>query len=228
MSVRRTGVSFLLAITLALPAQGIQWVDHFATRDDRVEGPRITGISMTIAGLKLTGKPTPWSKAMLHLMNDPLRTDGWQPGFSDAPYDYVLFDYEVRSVEDVNHLIALFAEIDDPEAKIVLKLGAQPPKNRLMAKDRPPVEFGLGNQGIRTFWYRHASRDVKKFYGPKATPPTLTLYVEHPAIDLERLQFPPGITLSAGNSVEAKAEQPPAKKILDLIDTQAGKRHNNP
>jgi hypothetical protein len=207
----------------------MMWVDHFATRDDRVDGPRITRISMTIAGWTLTGKPTPWSTAILHLVNDPLRTDGWQPGFSESPCDGVLFDYAVQSIEDVNHLIALFTEIDDPDARIVLELGTQPSANRLMAKERPPVVFSLGNQGIRTFWYRHAIRSkAKDFYGPKATPPTLTLYVEHRAIDLERLHFPPGINLSVGRSVEAKAEQPTAKKIRDLIDTQADKSHNHP
>ena len=72
-------------------------------------------------GQKAEGIPS-WPKGVLRLINDPLRTGGWNPGFSECPNDGYYFGMDVRQPEDVNHLIKVLAAI---EAK-TLRLNLDP------------------------------------------------------------------------------------------------------
>lgn len=73
--------------------------------------------------------------------------------------------------------------------------------SRIPEGNKIPVIFSIGDQTRMDQWYAH----VRKPFGqiefeacPVAVPPTLTLFVQNPMIDLDQLKIPAGITVQEG------------------------------
>src|SRR5512136_1443436 len=76
------------------------------------------------------GKPVAaqpdWPEGVLDLVNDPLRTDGWKPWFSEWPNDVDFYAFQVSGTNDVNRLIAKLAAIRSTEARVLLYPDKEP------------------------------------------------------------------------------------------------------
>ncbi len=146
-----------------------------------------------------------WPEGAGELANDPARTTGWNDWFSEWPNDVNQYAMEVQSMEDINRLIeklaAVKAELKQvrlcplPEPKGLGWVSSVPPGNNI------PVMFSIGDQTRMDQWYAN----VRKPFGviefedcPVAVPPTLTLFVQNPVIDLSKLKIPAGVTVAEG------------------------------
>jgi hypothetical protein len=212
----------IVALTLVLScsfttadAFAIGGRDHIATSATGVTGPPYTAMTSTRYGVKVTTRADRWSKEVLHLVNHPLRTDGWHPWFSGLANDYVEFDYDVLAMKDVNGLLEFLGRIDAPDVTVILKQGS----------DRAPVMFGIGNQSIVDHWFEDqpihsVHRRNGRFTPPKAAPPTMILFVDHPAIDLGELDIPSNLHVVAGRDAKRDASAT-AIRIEEFINEHA-------
>jgi hypothetical protein len=160
-----------------------------------------------------------WPEGVLKLTNDPLRVDGWHPWFSECPNDSYFYGMDVGNPGDINHLIEVLGSID---AK-TLHLNLDPGEGAPHAGGAGAV-FVLGNQPIVDAWYkalRETEPGVRAFgvhryrEPPAAQPPTLTIYVGHKAVELNKLQVPLNIDLTTAN---AKSYRERYQKAFEEID----------
>ena len=182
-------------------------VDHIASAKDVVKGPRpIKLVSRLENGQVLETCPDAWPEGVLELVNDPLRTDGWHPWFSGMPNDVDQFDFNIRSARAVDHLIRKLAAIKADSLRIELDPGKA---NRRVVNEgggEVGAKFRIGNQAILNHWFARLKVDGAgaRVHGvhrytkpPTACPPTLTLYVEHAAVELNKLDVPPHVEVEA-------------------------------
>ncbi len=158
-----------------------------------------------------------WPEGVLDLVNDPLRTEGWHPWFSEWPNDVNHYTFQVRGTNDVNHLITKLAAIKSAKAQVLL----YPDKEArglgfttvLKDGNGAAVVFSIGSQERINQWYQHLKEGepgvrvfgVHRFHRPpEAQPPTLALHAGNEAVDLKALKIPP--------SVEVKAVVPAADR----------------
>ncbi len=157
------------------------------------------------------GRPVPkaavetygWPAGVLDLVNDPLRSNGWNPWFSEWPNDVNHYEFKLREHDDLKKIIQKLATIRCDCVRITLDPGKEPgalgfttvlPKGNGTA-----AVFAIGSQKIIDAWYLRLPEmepGVRKFgvlrytECPKALPPTLTLFVGNSAIDLGNLEVP--------------------------------------
>ena len=161
------------------------------------------------------GKPVAaekhWPKGVLELLNDPLRANGWNAWFSEWPNDVNYYELTGRNVDDINHFIEKLAAIKAPKVQILLnptkEAGALAFTTSVKKGSSVPAIFSIGDQERINHWFEHLdkknSSGVREFgvyrleKPPEALPPTLTLYVGHPAVDLEKLKIPDGVQVVA-------------------------------
>src|SRR5690606_15488066 len=168
--------------------------------------PEVLGVSGTTQ-VAWSGKPVEgvpgWPSGVLELVNDPLRTDGWNPWFSEWPNDVNWYEFKVRDTTEINHLIKKLAAISHD--KISVRLNPAKAARALAfttvlpEKNKTAVVFCIGNQQRLDAWYQRletSESGARKFgvstyrHVPEATPPTLTIYVGHEAVDVDRLEIP--------------------------------------
>lgn len=146
-----------------------------------------------------------WPKGVAEIVNDPVRTKGWNDWFSEWPNDVNQYALEAQSVEDVNRLIAKLAAVKSDLKEIRLCAMKEPSGFGWLTSvpkgNQIPVMFSIGDQTRLDQWYAH----VRKPFGfmefeacPIAVPPTLTLFVQNPIIDLQRLVIPKEIRVLEG------------------------------
>jgi hypothetical protein len=193
------------------------------------------------------GKPVAvqpgWPAGVLKLVNDPLRTDGWNPWFSEWPNDVNYYAYEVGGTNDVNELIAKLAAIKTAKPQVLLRPGKEARAlaftTVLKEGNGTAVVFSIGSQERINQWYERLEEvepGVRKFgvaryrEVPQAHPPTLTLYAGHPAIDLKSLRIPPSVEVSAVVSAadRADAQNAAAVKAIDDFLAQHRTTSGNP
>jgi hypothetical protein len=186
-----------LAVVLCMPMViAVAGTHRIASPPDVVRDPAIAADSSREGKKETATQRDPWPAGVLALLNDPLRTYGWNWWFSETPSDVDTFAFELRYGRDVEHLIGAFGaikseglvlELDPGEAGQTdggqrygaqFRIGDQTTLNRWFA--RLPIDA----QGIRTFGLHRLTEP------PRATPPTLTLYVGHASVDLEKLDVP--------------------------------------
>ena len=151
-----------------------------------------------------------WPAGVLDLVNDPLRANGWHAWFSEWPNDVNYYELKGQKTEDVNHLIQKLAAIKGSEVQILLnpaKEAGQLAFTTSVEKGSSiPAVFSIGNQEQINQWFEHLEKDSSgiRVFGvyrlekpPVALPPTLTLYVGHPAVDLGKLKIPDGVQVIA-------------------------------
>ena len=168
-------------------------------------------------------KPVPaqsdWPAGVLDLVNDPLRTEGWNPWFSEWPNDVNYYAFQVGDTNDVNRLITKLAAIKSAKAQVRLYPDNEP---RVLAfttvldeGNGAAVVFSIGSQERMNRWYqglREGEPGVRVFgvrrihEPPVAQPPTLTLYVGNKAVDLKSLKIPPSVEVTQVVSPSVRAD----------------------
>ena len=171
-----------------------------------------------------------WPEGVLELVNDPLRTDGWNPWFSEWPSDVNHYGMKVRNVDDINHLIAKLAAIKVTNAQVCLRpekeVGALGFTTQIEKGNGLAATFSIGNQKRINQWYERLPKPESgpREFGvhrltkpPEAVPPTLTLYVGHAAVDLKRLSVPTKVNVISEIPEVYRQKQPddPAIKTID-------------
>lgn len=191
----------------------------------------IAGVSpVASAGTPAEEEPG-WPAKIVDLVNDPLRTVGWNGWFSECPNDVYHYAFAAKSTDDLNGLIKRLAATKAKGATVALSLGKEYPAgvlDVLKPGNGIPAVLGFGNQVRLNQWYGHL-RDiepgVKKFgvhrytEPPTALAPTLTIYVENAAVDLEKLVIPAEVALVASVSKDdqAKRKDDEALKGIDRL-----------
>jgi hypothetical protein len=146
-----------------------------------------------------------WPKGVDELVNDRLRTSGWNSWFTEWPNDVNQYAFEIKTTEDLNRLIAKLAAIKSDLRQIRLSHLKEPSGlgwvTRVPEGNGIPVVFSIGDQARIDQWFKN----VRKPFGvmeftdtPVAVPPTLTLFVQNEAVNLDELQIPKGIEVSIG------------------------------
>jgi hypothetical protein len=189
------------------------------------------------------GKPVAaradWPEGVLDLVNDPLRTEGWNPWFSECPNDVDFYSYAVEGTTNVNHLIAKLAAIKGAKARVLLYPDKEPrvlALTTVLGEDNgAAVVFSIGGQQRMNEWYQHLHEEKPgvRVFGvhryqepPEAQPPTLALHVGNGAIDLKGLKIPASVKVQAVVSDAERAEPKTAglvKAINDFVAKHAAK-----
>lgn len=172
-----------------------------------------------------------WSPGTGEIVNDPCRTCGWNPWFSEWPNDVHHYALVIDSTDDLNRLIAKLAGIKGDLQQIRLSCQTEP-RSLGFVTSMPegkgiPVLFTIGNQKQIDDWFKQLEdcddshdlvttlvkgvvvptpdrRTVKQFGKmtfarvPTAIPPTLTIFVQNPLVELEQLKIPAGIDVFVG------------------------------
>lgn len=193
--------------------------------------PAISGTSQVAwPGKPVVAQPD-WPEGVLDLVNDPLRTEGWNPWFSEWPNDANFYTFQVSGTNDVNHLIAKLAAIKNAKARVLL----YPDKEArglgfttvLKEGNGAAVVFSIGSQERIDQWYQHLKEaepgvrvfGVHRFHKPpEAQPPTLTLHAGNSAIDLKALKIPPSVEVTAVASAAYRAEGKNAELVSTIDD----------
>lgn len=179
------------------------------------------------------GRPTTISESLpqgtAEFVNLPSRTEGWNDWFSEWPNDVNHYLYRAHDPAQINALIEQFARIQSDRLQIRLAPLPEPKglgwTTSLKTGNGVAAVFSIGDQAILDRWYEQLDGrrfGVMEFTGkPIAVPPTLTLFVDHQAIDLGSLKIPPQISVAAGylptvsempvKSAPATAQPPEAK-----------------
>ncbi len=146
-----------------------------------------------------------WPEGVGDLVNDPLRTTGWNSWFSEWPNDVNQYAFEVGSTAEVNGLIVKLASIKSEIRQIRLSHLKEPSglgwTTRLPKGNKIPIIFSIGDQSTIDAWYKSVRKPfgVMEFVAaPTAVPPTLTIFVQHEAIHLDELRIPAGVHVAAG------------------------------
>ncbi len=194
----------------------------------------MSGTSQVAWPGKVVAAEASWPEGVLALVNDPARTKGWNPWFSEWPNDLNRYELQVTNTTEVNRLIGKLVAIKSP--KLQLRLNPQKEARSLGFStvldegNGTGVLFSIGNQARLDEWFARLPEEtpgVRKFgvhrlrEAPTATPPTLTIFVAHPAVKLEQLEIPKGIEVVA--DIPAQHERtnatnlPSQKRIDDFI-----------
>jgi hypothetical protein len=172
-----------------------------------------------------------WPEGVLDLVNDPLRTEGWHPWFSEWPNDVNHYTFQISGTNDVNHLVTKLAAIKNAKAQVLL----YPDKEArglgfttvLEEGNGAAVVFSIGSQERINQWYEHLKEaepgvrvfGVNRFHKPpEAQPPTLTLHAGNQAIDLKALKIPPSVEVKAVVPAADRAEGKNAALVKAIDD----------
>jgi hypothetical protein len=108
------------------------------------------GTSVVAAKGQATYVSPTWPDGVGELVNDPLRTSGWNPWFTGCPNDVHHYAFEINSTDDLNRLIARLAAIKTDLQQIRLSHLKEPAglgwATRLPEGNRIPVIFSIGDQ----------------------------------------------------------------------------------
>ena len=166
-----------------------------------------------------------WPSNALALINDQARTEGWNPWFSGHPSDVHHYAFKLVNSADANRLIQRLAAIP---TNVFLKLSPAREAShlgfitRLKEGSDHAAVFALGNQRVLDQWRlnsRAKTRTANTSIVPSlAFPPTLTLYVGHPAINSAKLEIPEHVSVSA-EIPDAVRKLNPGDATLQAIDT---------
>jgi hypothetical protein len=159
-----------------------------------------------------------WPRGTLELINDEARRFGWHHWFSELPNDANWFDYEVKDTAEINRLLQRLAAIDSKRHVVILS--AEDPPTR--EKVRVAAEFAIASQRRLDEWYDQLPAD-KQFGAskiekrPTAAPPELTIYVQHEAVDLDRLEVPKNVDIELLKRDEPKKGETPSALQRELL-----------
>ena len=147
-----------------------------------------------------------WPEGVGEIVNDPARTFGCNPWFTEWPNDVNQYAFETVTSDDLNRLIAKLAATKSEVRQIRLCALKEPNGlgwvTNVPEGNKIPVIFSVGNQAQIDRWYER----VRKPFGvieftaaPVAIPPTLTIFVQNERVKLDELKIPEEISVSAGD-----------------------------
>jgi hypothetical protein len=147
-----------------------------------------------------------WPKGLAALLNLPTRTDGWNGWFTEWPNDVEHYQFEVKTTEEANAVLAAFGKVKAEKLYVRLSPGKEPGSigwvSRIKEGNNTAIIYTHGDQARLDQWYAHLKDGkfgVMEFLAaPIAVPPTLVIYVENKAIDLNQLEIPANITVESG------------------------------
>jgi hypothetical protein len=174
-------------------------------------------------GQAVTAKPR-WPRGLAAFLNSPRRTSGWNPFFSEMPNDCDYYEFDVRQTDEINELIQAFAHIKSPKLQICLSPDTGPRtigRHPADADQRTlAVLFSIGDQETLDKWYVGFPPNKKELRAlpPIAVPPTLTIFVQNPAVDLSRLNIPPHIKVAATFVAPNAIVDEPTREVIDRIE----------
>ena len=194
----------------------------------------IAGFSPVASEGQRVGENPQWPAKMMDVVNDPARTVGWNFWFSECPNDVNHYAFVAKSTDDLNRVLKKLAAVDAKGTTVVLALGKEYPVGNfsfLRKGNNAAAVLIFGNQSIINQWYVHLKEPdgepgVKKFgvhrytEPPKAMSPTMTIYVENPAVEVEKLVIPAALTVAAAvtkEEREARKDEAPLKAIDALL-----------
>jgi hypothetical protein len=159
-----------------------------------------------------------WPRGTLELINDEARRFGWHHWFSELPNDANWFDYEVKDTAEINRLLQRLAAIDSKRHVVILSAEDSPTREKI----RVAAEFMIASQRRLDEWYDQLPAD--KQFGvhtiekrPTAAPPELTIYVQHEAVDLDRLEVPSKVDVELLKRDEPKKGETPSALQRELL-----------
>lgn len=142
-----------------------------------------------------------WSAKALELVNDERRISGKHPFFSELPNASYYFTYKVRTMDDVNELVAKLGEIDTAEVNVVLDPRDGSTFLEGETRAQVPVQLSIESQKLLDQWFSSltsAQREKFRTHAqPIAPPPTLVVFVGNPLIDLSELNLPTNAKLQS-------------------------------
>ena len=191
----------------------------------------IAGYSSVASEGRAVEEESGWPAKMVDLVNDPARTVGWNFWFSDCPNDVNHYALLAKNTDDLNRLIKKLAATKAKGATVALALGKEYPAGKfsfLKPGNGIAAVLGFGNQVTLNEWFSHLKEiepGVRQFgvhrytAPPDAMPPTLTIYVEHPAVDRVKLEIPAEVHVIASVSKEEreKRKDEAAIKTIDRL-----------
>jgi hypothetical protein len=177
-----------------------------------------------------------WPEGTLALINDPLRTDGWNPWFSECSNDVNFYAYKIHDTDDVNRLLKSLAGIKTTQATLRLNPGKQAAalgfSTVLPKTNQTAAVFSVGNQRLLDEWYRRLPvvKPGVRMFGvnqytntPVAAPPALMIYVGHKTIDLQKLQIPDTVTVVADVEAAKNGTEATVKVIEAFMSARQAK-----
>jgi len=149
--------------------------------------------------------PASWPAGCGEVVNDPARTVGLNPWFTEWPNDLSHYGFEIDSAADLNRLVKKLSQIKT-ELKQIRLCPMKEPRGlgwvtSLPEGNNTAVVFTLGDQQRIDEWYKAVRKPFGKMEflaAPVAVPPTLTIFVQNEAIDIEKLEIPEGIIVEGG------------------------------
>lgn len=176
-----------------------------------------------------TDVPATWPQGVGELVNDATRTTGWNSFFSEWPNDVRQYAFKIATMDDVNRLIEKLASVEAETRQIRLSFLKEPKGlgwvTQLPEGNDIAVIFSIGDQAQIDEWYKHVRKpfgQMEFLAAPVAVPPTLTIFVQNEAVDLEAMRVPNGVTVTGGyvptvfhrsnTTLEKKAEEEAARK----------------
>lgn len=159
-----------------------------------------------------------WPKGVLELVNDPARTFGWNHWFSELPNDVMRFEYRIKDTTELNRLIEKLAAIDSKPGLIVFTTLDPPVHEKISAA----AELAIGSQPLLDQWYKHLDPEKRKNVfklarSPVVSPPTLTIYIRHDAVNLRELAVPDKIDLEIMLTSRPKKGEKPTRLQEDML-----------
>lgn len=181
-------LSLTLIVAFARPVDAAGGTDHIAEKGKRVAG--------TVYG---------WPAGLEELLNDPARTDGWQPWFTELPSDVRYYDYEINTMGELNRVIARLAEVKADLRQIHLSYERAPQElgrvRGLPEKKQISVVVSFGSQAQLDQWYARVpqrAEDMELVFPRQALPLTLTVYVQNEFVKLDELKIQDGLRVTGG------------------------------
>ncbi len=208
-----TGIAacLLTIVCLATHALGISSTSHVAHEDQAVAPSTAEAMS--------------WPAGTMALINDPDRTNGWNPWFSEWPNDVNHYELHAANDQDLHRIIQKLADIATRPVVIKLNPASEPSAigftTVLSEGNATPLLFSIGSQQRIDEWFGRLPDGrfgVHQFdEPPTALPPTLTLFLTHPLFDLEALDVPVGIEIHA-DITDSLRESTPDNPLFHQID----------
>lgn len=179
-----------------------------------------------------------WPVGTLNLINDDMRIAGWHGFFSEMPNDVYRYGFQCHNAKDVNHLIALLAQIEAEKLTVLLSPRPYGTMNMICPEPRYAVSFAIGSQKIMNEWFERLPVEEglqrRRVFGlrrytevPTATPPTLTVYLGNDRINMKDLRIPAKMRVASAvgkHLREAFANDPMAGQINEFVIARLERR----
>lgn len=184
---------------------------------------------------KKTSVSEGWPQGAGDLVNDRARTEGWKNWFSgmcDSPSN---FAFEIENTEDLNRLLEKLAAMQCETKELWLdrrsdvreyRSGPDPRKGNqpavvLQIGDQLELDHYLKNRTGREedLWIILGDKEVDHL---KVGPPRMLIHIQNPAVNLEKLHIPEGVTLKnqpsqSGTVLKGDAAEIEAQKQIDAF-----------